>query len=210
MDYGKIASEMQELMPYAEYIDIYDLLSEEDYYATDIHWRQEQLVDVAEYISDSMGVEMNGGYEVKALEEEFCGVYYGQTALPLKGETLYYLTNDVLEQCVVYDFENDKTIGIYDMEKAVGKDPYELFLSGPLSLLTIENPNAVKANELIVFRDSFGSSLIPLLAEGYSKITLVDIRYIQSGLLERFIEFKNQDVLFLYSTSVLNNSETLK
>ena len=51
---------------------------------------------------------------------------------------------------------------------------------------------------------------MPLLAEGYSKITLVDIRYMQSGLLERFLEFEDQDVLFLYSTSVLNHSETLK
>ena len=60
-----------------------------------------------------------------------------------------------------------------------------------------------------IFRDSFGSSIAPLLSEGYAKITLVDIRYLRADLLERFIEFKNQDVLFLYSTSVLNHSETL-
>ena len=64
--------------------------------------------------------------------------------------------------------------------------------------------------ELIVFRDSFGSSLIPLLAEGYQTITLVDIRYIQSEFLSNFVDFTDKDVLFLYSTVVLNNSETLK
>ena len=95
------------------------------------------------------------------------------------------------------------------MEKANGKDPYEMFLSGSISLLTIENPNATTDRELIVFRDSFGSSISPLLAEGYAKITLVDIRYLRTDMLARFIEFKNQDVLFLYSTLVLNNSETL-
>ena len=31
-----------------------------------------------------------------------------------------------------------------DMKKAGGKDPYEMFLGGPLSLVTIENKNAKK------------------------------------------------------------------
>ena len=96
------------------------------------------------------------------------------------------------------------------MEKAAGNDPYEIYLSGPVSLMKIENPNAQTGKELVVFRDSFGSSLIPLLAEGYQTITLVDIRYIQSEFLSNFVDFTNKDVLFLYSTVVLNNSETLK
>ena len=33
---------------------------------------------------------------------------------------------------------------------------------------------------------------------------------IQSAVLDRFVGFENADVLFLYSTLVLNNSETLK
>ena len=41
-------------------------------------------------------------------------------------------------------------------------------------------------------------------------MTLVDIRYIQIDMLDRFLEFDNQDVLFLYSTLVLNNSSTIK
>ena len=61
-----------------------------------------------------------------------------------------------------------------------------------------------------MFRDSFGSSLAPLLVDGYAKITLVDIRYISPALLDRFIAFDDQDVLFLYSVSILNSSETIK
>ena len=80
----------------------------------------------------------------------------------------------------------------------------------PGSLITIENPNADSDDELIVFRDSFGSSIAPLWVEGYKKITLIDIRYLYSGMLGNYIDFENQDVLFLYSTLVLNHSETLK
>ena len=85
-----------------------------------------------------------------------------------------------------------------------------MFLSGSKSLLTIENPNATTDKELIIFRDSFGSSIAPLLAEGYAKITLVDIRYMSPNMLGNFMEFTDQDVLFLYSTGVLNNSITIK
>ena len=52
--------------------------------------------------------------------------------------------------------------------------------------------------------------ITPLLAEGYAKITLVDIRYISPSVLGQFLTFAQQDVLFLYSTSVLNNSITIK
>lgn len=210
MDYEKLYENMRAEMPYAEYIDIAGLLGIEDYYKTDVHWRQENLVDVAKKIAGSMGITLSGNYEMKTLEEDFYGVYFGQSALNLPGEELSFLTNDILEQCSVYNYENNKTLGIYDLDKAEGDDPYEIFLSGPVSLLKIENPNAETEKELIVFRDSFGSSLVPLLAEGYHTITLIDIRYIQSEFLVDYVDFTDKDVLFLYSTVALTNSETLK
>ena len=42
------------------------------------------------------------------------------------------------------------------------------------------------------------------------KLTLVDIRYLPADKLGEFVEFENQDVLFLYSTLVLNQSSMLK
>ena len=210
MDYDKLYEKMQQGMPYAQFIEIRDLLSIEDYYKTDVHWRQEQIVDVAQRLAEKMEISLSGEYEKKTLEDLFFGVYFGQSALALPGEELHYLTNEVLDQCKVLNYENNQSLGIYDMEKAVGNDPYEIFLSGPVSLLIVENELADTEKELIVFRDSFGGSLVPLLAEGYAKITLVDIRYIQSDFLSNFVDFKDKDVLFLYSTVVLSNSETLK
>ena len=64
--------------------------------------------------------------------------------------------------------------------------------------------------ELIVFRDSFGSSLSPLLVEGYAKVTVVDIRYLNSSLVGNFVKFDDQDVLIIYSTMLLNSSLGLK
>jgi hypothetical protein len=210
VDYEKMISSLKENTDFLKYIDITKDLGIEDFYKTDTHWREENIVDVAEKIGKEMGTNVKAEYDVKTLENDFYGVYYGQSALPLEAEEIKYLTNDVLKNCKVFDYQNNKEISVYDMEKAEGKDPYEMFLGGPLSLLTIENENAKTDKELIIFRDSFGSSIAPLLVEGYKKITLVDIRYMHPNLLENYIEFNSQDVLFLYSTSVLNNSETIK
>ena len=210
MDYDRFFDKMQKEMSYAKFVEIRDLLSIEDYYKTDVHWRQENIVDIADRIGSAMGITLSGKFEKKELEKEFYGVYFGQSALNLPGETLYYLTSDALNQCTVYNYENNQSKGIYDFANANGDDLYEIFLSGPVSLLKIENPNATTEKELIVFRDSFGSSLIPLLAESYQSIVLVDVRYIQSEFLSKFVDFTDKDVLFLYSTVVLNHSETLK
>jgi hypothetical protein len=128
----------------------------------------------------------------------------------MEPDTLYYMTTDIMDSCKVYNYETGKYTGIYDMEKRDSYDPYEMFLSGAVPLLTIENPKAETKKELVIFRDSFGSSIAPLFIEAYSKVTLVDIRYITSDYLGSLITFDNQDVLFLYSTLVLNNSSMLK
>lgn len=210
MDYEDFVRKMCAETSFAEYIDIMPLLSIEDYYATDTHWRQEKLLPVAGYLAEAMGGSLTESYSVTQLDKPFYGVYYGQSALPLPAENLYYLESPLLDACVVKDFETGNTISVYDLEKGQGNDPYELFLSGSKSLIEITNPNASSQKELILFRDSFGSSIAPLFTETYAKVTLVDIRYIAPQILGRFIEFDDQDVLFLYSTSVLNNSATLK
>jgi len=49
-----------------------------------------------------------------------------------------------------------------------------------------------------------------LLLSSYSKITLVDTRYISPTILGNYIDFSNKDVLFIYSISIINNSYSLK
>lgn len=212
MDYDRLFTMIQEGMPYASYVDLTASLNMEDYYQTDTHWRQEKLLPAADVLCESMQTAKpeENVFETVMATDRFYGVYYGQAALPMEPEKLYYLDSDLLQECRVYHYETDRTTGIYDLEKLDGKDPYDVFLSGAESLMTIENHRAETDRELIVFRDSFGSSMIPLLVQGYRNVTVVDIRYIASSLLENYVDFHGQDVLFLYSTLVLNNSDTLK
>ena len=211
LDYERLLEIMGENVQGIEYIDIFDCLELDDYYKTDTHWSQDKLEKVVQKIADALGVSqyLSGNYEVKSIYP-FYGVYAGQSALNLPPDTLYYLTNSEIESATVYNYENGKTTSVYDLEKESGLDMYEVFLSGSVPLITIENPNAESGKELVIFRDSFGSSITPLLIEGYEKITLVDIRYISSDSLEQYIELGDQDVLFLYNTQVINNSVMLR
>ena len=196
-----------------EYIDIYQLLDAGDYYRTDTHWRQEKITDVADKLLSEMGAERTGAkYTERELDTPFYGVYYGQAAIPVKPDRIKYLESDILSDCTVdvLGATGNGVKSVYNMEKAGGKDPYEMFLSGAQSIITIENPHFEGEKKLVVFRDSFGSSLAPLLIEGYSKITLVDIRYIDSSLIGSYVDFENTDALFIYSTIMLNTAKILK
>ena len=212
MDYDALCAQMAAGLPWAEEIDLRPTLTRQDYYRTDTHWRQENLLPAAAALCEGLGVAPPRAEDFAAtsLERPFYGVYYGQAALPMEPDALCLMESDLLSQCTVYDYETGKTGSIYDMTKLDSRDLYDVYLSGAKALLTIENPNAGTDRELIVFRDSFGSSIVPLLMEDYAKVTLVDIRYIQPDLLGQFLDFHGQDVLFLYSTLVLNNSAALK
>lgn len=208
MDYAHFTQTWTGYLDYAQPIDLSETLFLGSFFRTDQHWRQDALYPVANRLAEAMGIELDLTFTEQLLDAPFYGAYCGQAALNLKPDQLYYLTNDVLDSCTVtgYGTGKAKERPMYDMEKAHGRDPYEMFLCGSDPLVVIENPNAETDKELVVFRDSFASTLVPLLVPGYAKITMVDLRYMNSALLGSLVDFQEQDVLFLYSTLVLNNT----
>ena len=212
MDYDALVSRLREGTPEMTYIDLFDRLTLEDYYRTDAHWRQERLRPTADTLLTAMGAPVSATRDetLCALEGDFHGSYWGKTVAPLEPDTLSYLISPALESCTVHNYETDTDGGVYDFAAAQDA-PYDLFLSGSRSLLRIDNPNALSGRTLVVFRDSFGSSIIPLLSESYRTVYAVDIRYLASDRLGRVVDFPDDaDVLLLYSTTVLHNSITLK
>lgn len=211
MDYDRLYSLVASGTPWATQVDLRPALTADSYYPTDTHWRQETLLPAARLLCDALGAPAPDAadYTATALDRPFYGVYCGQAALPLEPDTLYLLESPLLEDCRVYDYETGKTGSIYDQTKLDSRDLYDVFLSGARSLMAIENPAGDPDRELIVFRDSFGSSLTPLLLQGYGKVTLIDLRYIRTELLGDYLDFAGKDVLLLYSTLVLNSSAAL-
>ena len=208
-DYDSLYALMARQMPWATHIDVTGTLDIGDYYFTDTHWRQEKILPVAQKVCDAMGVSL-GDYTPTKVDKAFYGVYHSKAALPMAGEELYLMESDVTRSCTVSYVDTGKTGAVYDMDKLESADLYELFLGGARSLIVIDNPEGTPGKELVVFRDSFGSSLTPLLLQDYSKVTLVDVRYINLTVAQKMVNFEGADVLFVYSTLILNDSKLIR
>lgn len=193
-------------------IQLTDVLSAEDYYRTDLHWNQVKLGNAVDKLGEVMEFSVNMDAFKPVIAGEFHGVYTGQLALPMGKDEMVYL---VSEDPVSARYLNEKSLEweygeVYDIEAFNGRDPYDIFLSGVKPLIILENPCSITDRELYLFRDSFSSSLAPLLTQVYRKITLIDLRYIDYSYLKDYISFeKGSDVLFLYSSLVLNNPGAL-
>jgi len=208
IDYDYISNELEKID--TTFIDIKNTLNINDYYETDTHWKQENLLKVI----SKMNEHINFNYQQMEYKEnkykKFYGVYYGESAIKRKAETITYLTNEIIENAQVKYLENSKLNKVYNIDKLNDLDSYDVFLDGASAFIEINNPNITEDKELVIFRDSFGSSITPLLIPYYSKITLIDNRYISSDNFKNLIEFNNQDILFIYSALIVNTSNTLK
>lgn len=206
LDYDLLYKEVKDALNY-QYIDIKSLLNINDYYKTDMHWKQDKILKVVNELSKTMGFTNQNNYQIKNVGT-FKGVYYSQLGLNIKTDELNYLINENINTSSINDIESEHN-KVYNLDKVTSFEPYDLFLNGASPLITINNPNH-EQKELIIFRDSFGSSITPLLISSYSKITLIDLRYINMENALNYLTIDNQDVLFLYSTILINNSYTLK
>jgi len=191
------------------YIDIKDLLDLDDYYRTDIHIKQDSYFKVIEELDKYLNFNYKEIDYKRVNYSNFYGASSSKVPSFFKPDDLVYLTNEITDDVQVKHLEFDLK-DVYDKEKLYGVDSYDVFLSGPSSFIEIINDKSDNSRELIVFRDSFGSSLVPLLIPFYNKITVVDLRYISLEIVKDYIDFDGNDVLFLYSTLIVNNSSTLK
>lgn len=208
IDYDYLYKELEKLD--VNLIDIRDIMKLSDYYETDIHWRQEKIVKVVKKMSEVMDFSYIKQDYVEKVYNNFYGGYYGESAISRRAEKLVYLMNDELNHVSVKYFENEKLDKVYNESKLTGMDSYDVYLDGASSFIEITNGKSDSLKELVIFRDSFGSSIAPLLVPYYHKITLIDTRYITSAYYLDLIDFSNQDVLFLYNTVVVNSSFALK
>ena len=108
-------------------------------------------------------------------------------------------------------------IGIVDLHPAENRLPSEQIL--PVPDIIIHAGQDLRPVEFLM---GGGTDLFPAgsatlgsirldAPEGSTaRVTLVDIRYMVSGLVPQYVEFTDQDVLFLYSTYVVNQSAMLR
>jgi hypothetical protein len=211
LDYDEMKRQIREnVNENIPYIEIFGDLDLQSYYRTDSHWRQEHLFGVLNTLREAMGFdEIYDSYKHESFDR-FFGVYYGQSALNIAPDELIWLVNDTTRNAIVTSAEKTGRLAVYDLAQLESVDPYNIFMQGPAAIVTAQNPANSNGRELVIFRDSFASPLSALMLEAYSRITLVDLRYVNPDILDRFVDFEGADVLFLYSTGLFNNSESVR
>lgn len=206
LDYNSMFNEINNNLKDINYIDITSCLELNDYYLTDSHWKQENLNKIIKELLNNMNINYQDIDYTKNNYNKFYGAYYNEAALNIKPDSLVYLESEYTKNAYVKHLEYKNINTVYNSNNLGGIDSYSVYLNGASSIIEITNDKSLNDKELIIFRDSFGSSIVPLLIPYYNKITLVDIRYINSDLLKEYINFNNQDILFLYSTLIYNSN----
>lgn len=213
INYNELVETINQNLQDITYINIFNKLSLDSYYKTDIHWKQEKIGEVVKTIALHMNNEPIDIKYNKLIYDNFYGALYGKIPNNEKPDTITYLIDENTINTKVFDYEKNQYYKVYEEQNLKNIDSYDIFLGGAKALLIMENKNSKTDKELVIFRDSFGSSLAPLLLPYYKKITLVDLRYINSDYIinNNLIDFNNnQDILFIYGISIINNSFTLK
>ena len=193
----------------AKYIVLQDCLDLGSYYRTDLHWRQEYLEPVKNRLLQEL--DNFGGssltYTQQLVTYSFAGSYLLPSGYRVTPDNLICLNYHTLQQVTVWDYEKKNYMPVYTMERVGEGDDYDVFLGGAKALLTLENEQSTSDKELIIFRDSYTSSLAPLLIDSYRKITLVDVRYTRPDYALNQIDWTEEtQLLFLYQAMTLNGN----
>lgn len=213
VDYDRMAALLQEDLSGMTWIGLSDALELEDYYRTDVHWRQERLSGVLNTLGGAMGFTLPGVPQEweQTVSTPFLGTY-ARYREDMPAEELIWCSSPVTQEAGTLRW-NEEPGPVYDTEELTGDTPYNVFLGGVSPVIEVESPAVSsdrKDRELIIFGDSFSNSLIPLLLPAYSRVTLVDLRFLAAQLVPDYVDCTGAEILFLYSLPVANNSYMLK
>lgn len=191
-----------------ETIVIDDQLELDDYYYTDPHLKQSAFVKILPTINNILNVDSSYEYQINTLDG-FSGSYQSFVSYKIKTEKLEFYSNDILDNVLVNSIEKDD-IKLYHPEYINNIDSYDVFMAGPNAFVHIENHNSATDKNLIIFGDSYATSLTPLIVESYANVYVIDLRYISFDLINNYIKQDIDDVLLVYSELSITNNKILK
>lgn len=186
------------------------------YYRTDHHWTAYGAYTAYRALAAELGYTPldESDYEI-ASYDGFCGTTYSSSG--------YWLTEpDTIE---VWDNKaNDGGISvtITDGGKVTEQedmfyyshldedDKYPVYLDGNHPYTVIKNANASSDEKLLIVKDSFAHSLTPFLADHYSEIIMLDMRYYAEKTVPELVAEQGMDrVLFVYSIDNLASDDRI-
>lgn len=197
-----------EALENVECVDICDeLYSHRDeyiYYRLDHHWTSLGAYYAYAGLGEALGYEAYSmeQFDVKCLSTEFRGTLYSKTLfMNMEMDSIdgYTLENEPkVEVSVITGNKNTEYDSLYFDDYLETKDKYSYFLGNNAGIVDI-NTDIDNKKSLLVIKDSYANCLIPFLKNHYSKITVVDLRYIKTKYTDYFDVNDYDQVLFLYN-----------
>ena len=203
------------------WVDLYtDFCSAEQperlYYRTDHHWTTEGAYRAYCLMMEELGQSSvpRDDFTVEQITD-FYGTSYSKSGLWLtEPDTLELWTDsDIQAVTTVYDANRADPVtreGMFFREYLEDADKYPVFLSGNHARVHIET-NADSGKRLLVIKDSYAHALAPFLAEEYSTIDLIDLRYFKQQTISSWLEENPADeILLVYGLSSLAEDKNLQ
>ncbi len=110
---------------------------------------------------------------------------------------------------VTFSNEEGEYDSLFFYEHLEEYDWYPLFLDGNHPLTVVENLAADTDEVLVVVKDSFANSLVPLLVPSYRTIVMLDLRYYRLPVSDVCREYGATELLFVYSLERITNDTNL-
>lgn len=174
------------------------------YYKTDHHWTTKGAYTGYQELCKALGITpIDDSTLKKDSYPDFYGTTYSSSGFwltPPDNIEIWSNPNNSSKNISVKITEgaNIKTSGsMYFTDHLKEDDKYPVFIDGNHALTEITNTNA-KNGTILLIKDSFSHSLAPFLAENYSKVVLVDLRYYKESVSQLVSTYNPEQVVVLY------------
>ena len=177
---------------------------EQLYYRTDHHWTTAGAYLGYTKLCESLGKKP---IEKSALNVEIYPNFYGTTystsgfwlTEPDEIQVWSNPNNTINIRVDITDgTENKHSDSMYFYSHLSEDDKYPVFLDGNHAITEITNTKAADKGTVILVKDSFSHCLAPFLAENYSKVILVDMRYYKLSVSDLAKSENAKNVIVLY------------
>ena len=180
------------------------------YYKTDHHWTADAANIAFKEIASALKLDSKAyKYKNLAVTNSFQGTLASSSGIFSAKDTIYIpAVAPEVPYTVTYVNENKVTRSVYDEKKLSEKSKYDVFFGGNFSEVIIESES--KSDKvLMVIKDSYANSLLPMLIPYYKKIVIVDPRYYTENIQHTIEKEDVADILWLYNANTFLNDTSI-
>lgn len=175
------------------------------FYRTDHHWTSLGAYYAYCAAAKTLGYSSYGldSFNIETASSSFRGTLYSKTLdNSITPDSIdYYMlaSGEPSVKMTVFDGRKETVYdSLYVRSYLDVKDKYSSFTGSNSPLVTIET-DVDNGKNLLLIKDSYAHSLVPFLSKHYSKITMVDMRYINTDLNNLIDLSEYQQAMFMFN-----------